>query len=828
MRAAVIKAYNCLDYRTILVKQTSDPLPLTLRGVWELLSAAGRELLWGLPAVVHEIDTWRARAEAIPDRPLREDALDSITHKRDHIEGAALFWVLPRHRNRELLRLLVAFQTMWDYLDNITERYTSRANSGQLHLALIEALDPDAPMSYYYRHHPWEDDGGYLRELVETCRAGCVALPAYSRVRPHVLAGVARFAFVQGINHDRDPERRDATLRVWAERHSPKECELVWFELAAAASGFMPHVLLTLAADVSCAEYDIAETLKAYFPSVALLVTMLDSYVDQIDDALSGNHSYIAHYGDADVAMERLRAISDQAAREARALRNGHRHATIIACMIAMHLTRDRAYTPGMRPRTRTIVNAGGSLTRLLLPFIRVWRVAYLKRAYTDVKQQTRSAERGALPPGSHLPAAVQTLNIWMSPLTCLERCRSRYGSRFTINVTSRSPLVFLCDPDDMKAIMSAPADVLYPGEGASTVEPLVGQGSFMLLDEEAHLDGRKVILPLLRAKAVAQHAELVGEISQRAVASWPRGIPFALHPRLRALTLETALRTAFGVSERISEQRFYELHKRLLAMLSVTGSAAFPEPLLRHGPGRQRWRRFLRERAEIDDLIYDIIESRGNSEDSASNLLDTLLHARNADGSPMSQQQVRDNLMSILLAGHETTAAQLAWTFQLLAHNPAVLDKLIEEIDANADAEYLTATIQEVQRHRPVFLFAIPRAVKQPIDIGGWVYRPPAYLLGCIYLLHHDPTLFPDPQTFRPERFMEGPSAGHTWLPWGGGHKRCPGLHLATLEMKTVLRTVLATMTVRPAAKSIEHAYWRSVIVVPHAGSRIVLNRRH
>ena len=178
-------------------------------------------------------------------------------------------------------------------------------------------------------------------------------------------------------------------------------------------------------------------------------------------------------------------------------------------------------------------------------------------------------------------------------------------------------------------------------------------------------------------------------------------------------------------------------------------------------------------------------------------NMLDMLLAARNADGSRMTPRQVRDNLMSIVLAGHETTASELAWAFQLLAHNPRVLNKLIEEIDADGGEEYLTATVQEVLRHRPVFLFAIPRAVKQPIEIGGWTYRPPTQLLGCIYLVHHDPELYPEPHEFRPERFLESSPSTYTWLPWGGGRKRCPGLHLAMLEMKTVLRTVLETMTV-------------------------------
>ena len=203
------------------------------------------------------------------------------------------------------------------------------------------------------------------------------------------------------------------------------------------------------------------------------------------------------------------------------------------------------------------------------------------------------------------------------------------------------------------------------------------------------------------------------------------------------------------------------------------------------------------------------------------------LLSAENPDGSPMSTRQIRDNLMSVILAGHETTASELAWAFQLLAHNPKVRARLIEEIDSGGGEEYLTATVHEVLRHRPVFLFTIPRAVKRPIEIGGWTYRPPAQLLGCIYLVHHDPELYPEPHEFRPERFLGSPPNAFTWLPWGGGRKRCPGLQLAMLEMQTVLRTVLETMTIGPAARKIEHPRWRSVIVTPHAGSRVVLQRR-
>jgi cytochrome P450 len=417
---------------------------------------------------------------------------------------------------------------------------------------------------------------------------------------------------------------------------------------------------------------------------------------------------------------------------------------------------------------------------------------------------------------------------MWKSPFIYLEHCRERYGGRFTVNATSHPPLVFLSDRDEIGEVLAAPADVLHPGDGAASVKPIVGDESFMLLDETAHVVGRRSILPPLQPGAVAKHAETMREATQREIASWPRGVPFALHPRLRALALQTALRTVLGVAEHLGDGRVVELQERLLAMFTVTGSAVFPEPLLRHGPGRQIWRRFLRERLEIDHLLYELIRRREDGADGgADNVLDRLLAARNTDGSQMSSKQVRDNLMSIILAGHETTAAQLAWAFQLLAHDPIAQDTLAGEIDSDRGEEYLTASIREVLRHRPVFLFAIPRTVKQPIDIGGRTYGPPAQLLGCIYLMHHDARFYPEPQKFRPERFLQVSPATGAWRPWGGGRKRCPGLHLATLEMKVVLRTVLTSMTVRPAARDIERPRWRSVIVTPAAGSRVVLRRR-
>jgi tetraprenyl-beta-curcumene synthase len=333
-----------------------------------------------MPAVSQEIAAWRARAAAIPDSPLRDDALHSLAHKRDHAEGAAFFWTLVRHRDRGLLRLLVAYQTIWDFLDNVSERAPEPVNARQLHLALTEALDPDAPISEYYSHHPFKRDAGYLRALVQTCRTACLTLPSHRRVRAQMLSGVA-LCEVQSLNHDHDCDRRDAALMAWVARLPRAYPQLEWFELTAAASGFLPHVLLALAAESSFAESDAQEAMEAYFPWVSLALTMLDSYIDWCEDVAAGIHSYISHYDDPATAVARLCESVDQAMRRARSLREGDRHATLVACMVAMHLSRPTAWTPDMRSRTLAIARAGGSLTRLLLPLARAWRASYLRRA---------------------------------------------------------------------------------------------------------------------------------------------------------------------------------------------------------------------------------------------------------------------------------------------------------------------------------------------------------------------------------------------------------------------------------------------------------------
>jgi tetraprenyl-beta-curcumene synthase len=356
-----------------------SPASLSRRQLSVLGRVAAREFLWGLPAVAHQVNCWRAIAHKIPDEEIRQDALDALATKRPHIDGAALFSSLPRARNPHLLRLLVAYEIIWDFLDSVNERDAAagQANGRQLHLALIDALDPARPISDYYRHSRWREDGGYLRALVTVCRENCARLPSYGRVRDFVVQEAIR-GQVCAINHDLDPLRRDAMLEAWAGREFPQGHEASWFELSAAASTDLTiFALFALASEPACSDSEIALIRNVYFPWTSGLAALLDSYVDQAEDAANGDHSYIAHYPTPELATQSVSLMMRRCLHEARALENSEKHILIATSMFAMYLSKASALTPVMRGRTRRLVDAGGSLTRVLHPILRLWRIAY-------------------------------------------------------------------------------------------------------------------------------------------------------------------------------------------------------------------------------------------------------------------------------------------------------------------------------------------------------------------------------------------------------------------------------------------------------------------
>jgi len=303
--------------------------------------------------------------------------LDSLVRKRPHIDGAALFWTIPRHRNKRLLGLLVGYEAILEFLDDLDEHtpFTDGVNGRQLHRALAEAMAPDRPISDYYLYHPDKDDGGYLRGFVEVCRQHCASLPGYPAVGDWVRREAAR-AEVLALNHD--PQHHQDKLKEWAEQEFAGYEPDRWFEPSGAATASLTvHALLTLAVEPSLAAGDVERVQAAYFPWLSLTATMLDSYVDYTEDIATGNHSYVSHYSDFNVAQARIEELIRRSAHEVLGLHRGHQHAVILACMVAMYMSRDSARTTERRTVSGHIVQAGGAFTGLLTPVLRVWRIAY-------------------------------------------------------------------------------------------------------------------------------------------------------------------------------------------------------------------------------------------------------------------------------------------------------------------------------------------------------------------------------------------------------------------------------------------------------------------
>jgi tetraprenyl-beta-curcumene synthase len=348
-----------------------------------LVRAIGRELTWGLRGGAREVARWRALALLIPDDALRSDALEAIEHKRGNLDGAVLFTTIAQRRSPDLLRMLVAFELLADFLDCASERgaFAGVSNGAQLHRALIEALDPRLPLSDYYRYHPWADDGGFLKALVQTCRETCVRLPSFDITRPF-LARAAELAQVLALNHEEDPELRDALLRAWARAHFPDDDGLAWFELTGGASAWLTVLaLLALAADERCNADDVRATYHAYLPWISLAGTLLDSYGDQDADSRDGAHQYVGHYASPNAAAHRLGDVMRRSLSEASSLRHGARHRVLVCAMAAMYLSKASVREHAWRAQTRSLTRAGGRLTRLLIPVLRSWRAAHHQQA---------------------------------------------------------------------------------------------------------------------------------------------------------------------------------------------------------------------------------------------------------------------------------------------------------------------------------------------------------------------------------------------------------------------------------------------------------------
>ena len=423
-----------------------------------------------------------------------------------------------------------------------------------------------------------------------------------------------------------------------------------------------------------------------------------------------------------------------------------------------------------------------------------------------------------ALPPGPSAVRAVQTAAWITRPGPFLLRAQRRFGDVFTIRIGGEPPWVMLAHPDAVREVFTGDPAVLHAGKANLVLRPLVGHASVLLLDGPRHMRERKLMLPPFHGARMAGYRDLVAEITREHIAAWPRGRSLALAPRMQAITLDVVLRVIFGVDA--ESARLHALRDRLRAMLARVLSGSAMLGMATAGPRRiESSGVFTRWLRPVDALLHEQIEER--RADPGDDVLSLLLAARHEDGSPMTDQELRDELVTLLVAGHETTATALSWTMERLTRTPGGWEAL-----RAGGEEYAEAAAKEALRLRPV-LPVVLRNLQQPVTIGGADLPAGAVVAPAIYLVHRRPDLYPEPARFRPERFL-GPDAQggtYTWIPFGGGVRRCLGAAFALMEMRVVLAELAAAaVAVAPARPPAEPTARRGITLIPGRGAEVVL----
>ena len=441
----------------------------------------------------------------------------------------------------------------------------------------------------------------------------------------------------------------------------------------------------------------------------------------------------------------------------------------------------------------------------------------------TALRPATRLSKR-RLPPGPPLPRLVQTAFWTRQARRVLYACQDRYGDVFTLRIAHENNWVILADPAAVKQVFTGDPKVFHAGEGNEILGAVLGRNSLLVLDEERHMSQRKLLLPPFHGARMQGYEETMSEIAAGEIESWPTGTPYALRPRMQAVTLEIILRTVFGVGADEAE-KLAGLRDALRAFLDVTTNPRFLLPMIALGPERVRRLAAFRRRIDrVDALIYSEIAERRRAEDleQRDDILSLLVAARHEDGTPMSDEEMRDELLTLLVAGHETTATSLAWAVERLVRHPEKLERLRAEVGDGHDA-YLTATIQETLRLRPVISLVL-RKLTEPVAIGGREIPAGVSVAPCVYLIHRNPEIYPEPQRFLPERFLDNPPGTYTWIPFGGGVRRCLGASFAQFEMAVVLRELVRRHRIRPAKPKPERIFRRAITETPRHNAEVIL----
>jgi cytochrome P450 family 135 len=422
------------------------------------------------------------------------------------------------------------------------------------------------------------------------------------------------------------------------------------------------------------------------------------------------------------------------------------------------------------------------------------------------------------------MPRALQTAIWFRRAQWMMAECRKRFGETFRLSIAHEGTWVMVSNPDDVKAVFTGDPHLLHAGEANRILLPILGEHSLLLLDGSEHMAQRKLMLPPFHGARMQSYGTLMADVARAEIDRWPSGTPIRVRPRMQAVTLEIILRAVFGLGE---GERLTKLRLELRSVLDRLTNPRWVAFLIALGPERiPRFPPFAREIARIDRLIYDVVEARraDRHAQKRDDILSLLLSAVHEDGSAMTDRELRDELLTLLVAGHETTATALAWAVERLARHPDKLQRLATEVRAGED-EYLRAVVYETLRLRPV-ISVVNRTLKAPMQFGGYELPAGVKVVPSIYLVHRRPDVYPDPERFLPERFLSKPPGTYTWIPFGGGIRRCLGGAFAQFEMEVVLRELAAQTAIDPARARPERVYRRAITETPRHDAEVILSR--
>lgn len=430
-----------------------------------------------------------------------------------------------------------------------------------------------------------------------------------------------------------------------------------------------------------------------------------------------------------------------------------------------------------------------------------------------------------SLPPGPRMPRALQTTGFITRGPSFLKQCRERYGDMFTLRISGEGNWVMLVDPDHIKQVFTGSPQVFHAGKGNQILLPLLGDHSVLLLDEAAHLRQRKLLLPPFHGKRMASYGELMQRAAEQEIATWPVGEEMEAWPRMQNITLEVIMRAVFGVED---DARLVEVRDALTTLLDEVMRPITMVALAAVGPHRFRELGMVKRRlAAADKVVFRLIRDRRAAPDLAErdDILSLLIQARHEDGRGMTDQELRDELMTLLVAGHETTATTLGWALERLVRHPDKLARLREEVLAGEDA-YLDAVIKETLRLRPV-LSIVVRELQEDVQIGDYLLPKGTRVTPCIQLVHRRDDVYPNPDAFEPERWLGQTPGTYTWIPFGGGVRRCLGASFALFESKSVLASIVAGVDLLPATPKGEQVKRRAITQTPKHGARVIVRAR-